>query len=221
MTASSLKPILVFGALLASISQSVCVAKVQQKTIDRILNQLPRTPIYRSYIKTPDGEQQARSKSVDVVTTTAPNGETRHLAKGAISCRLWQNCIIFQDDMGDGHQWECTFDDPGLSKQFGGFESKVLVVGGVENVNHFLENNGADSGKSVLVLSQASIEEGQILVQVDDVIGLIEYNTYDDERVGGLEATLRGSKPMQKKTPPPCLTDRHSEHPRCTRERSR
>jgi hypothetical protein len=112
---------------------------------------------------------------------------------------LWQNCIIFQDDRGDGHQWECTFDDPGLSKQFGGFESKVLVVGGVENVNHFLENNGADSGKSVLVLSQASIEEGQILVQVDDVIGLIEYNTYDDERVGGLEATLRGSKSMQKK----------------------
>ena len=61
MTASSLKPILVFGALLASISQSVCVAKVQQKTIDRILNQLPRTPIYRSYIKPPDGEQQAVS----------------------------------------------------------------------------------------------------------------------------------------------------------------
>jgi len=154
MTEFSLNPILVFGLLLASLSQSVCVAEVQQ----------------------------------------------RHLATGDISCRLWQNCILFQDDRGDGHQWECTFDDPGLLEKVGGFESKVIVVEGVKNVNHFLENNGAESGKSVLILSRATIEEGQIIVQVDDVVGLIEYTTTSDDnsRVGGVEAPLRGSKPMKQ-----------------------
>lgn len=186
-SSSSLKQLVIFGIALAVISHSICIVDARQKQIDRIdrlFQDDSENFRDRSYIKTYDGPREAKRTSLEVVTTTAPDGETRKLFSGEIRCILWQNCMLFQDDQGDTHQWECTFDDPKIIDQYGGYKSKLVIVNGVENVNHFLELNGADSGKSVLVMEEASIETDQLVVDATKVLGVEAYKP-DDGSVGG------------------------------------
>ena len=136
-----------------------------------------------------------RQRSVNVVTTNAPDGRTRHLATGEISCRLWQNCIAYQEERKSTHQWECSFDDPGLSSQFGGYDNKLVVIEGVEDSNHFLKINGAESGNTILVMSQATIDEDRIIVNEEDIDALIGYG--NDADVDAKASGLRGSKPLK------------------------
>lgn len=197
MTASTLKQLLVVGILFATFSLSVSFleeAEIDPENIQRLLQHKARDPRAFNYIKTPEGRRQPRQNEINVVTTTTPEGETRKLQTGELRCQLWQTCFLFQDDQGDSHRWECVFDDPRVVDRFGGYESKQVVVEGVPDVNHFLEINGADSGHSVLVMSQAEIQTDRIVVDWSDVVGVEAY-VPDDGRVDGEEPPLRGAKP--------------------------
>ena len=101
--------------------------------------------------------------------------------------------MLFQDDQGDQHQWECTFVDPQFINQFGGHESKLVVVNGVDDVKRFMKINGADSGKSVLVMEEALVETGRIVVEYENVIGI---EAYDGATGGGFKGN--NGKPPKK-----------------------
>jgi len=170
MSVSSLKQLVVYGILLAVLSQSVCNA-------DRD----------RSYIKTNDGPRQSRPTSVDVVTTISPDGETRKLVTGELRCLLWQNCMMHEDPnpltpTRSSHRWECAFDSPGINpniESFGGDENKLIVIEGYDNVNAFMEDNTAVSGDSVLIMTSPNITTDRVVVHVDDVIGIEALNSTD------------------------------------------
>jgi len=170
MTTSPFKPavaaIAVFGILLASLSQSVCVGAVRQKQFNKIVKQqLSQTPRDSSYIRSSDGRR-------------------RQVQEIEIKCRLWQNCILFEGERGDSHQWVCSFDDPllfeepGHIQKFGGYEDKVIKGAEGENIMEFLEINGASSGTSVLVLSTAEILNDSVVIQLNDVVRLEEYDNF-------------------------------------------
>jgi len=144
----------------------------------------PRTPRNRQYIKTSSGIRRIQDTHYSLVSTTE-NGKTRHLAEGEIRCRLWQNCIIFQDDRGDQHRWECVFTDSKFAGQIGGNENRRVSIRDVPSTNEFLEVNGAESGSTDLVLSFADIDDHAIQVDYNDIIG-VEYNPEgrDNENTG-------------------------------------
>jgi len=188
----NIRSVTFFVVLLAS----VCVAEVRQNNIDRILS--PPVPINREYTKSFNGIKQARKTDIEVVTTTASDGRVLQLATGEIRCRLWQNCIVYQDDRGDNHQWECTFDDDVFSGNIQGFTSKVLVASNEENMNEFLEMNNVHSGKSVLVMAKADIGIGEVTVDTNEIIRVERYG--DGFTKGGVvQAGIRGSevKPLK------------------------
>ena len=108
-----------------------------------------------------------------------------------VSCRLWQNCIAFDENRKDAHHWECDFNDDTLA--FGAVD-KLVSITDVEDVNGFLEINGAASGQSVLVLSQVKIREYQIDVESEDIVAIREYDPNGDpERVD--DGIVVGDKP--------------------------
>ena len=134
------------------------------------------------------------------MTTTAPDGRTRQLATGTIRCRLWQNCILFEDARGDSHSWECSYDDPGLNVRTSGYASKTIVAPGNRKFNDFFQINGAESGKTVFVVSEAELTEDQMIVEPGNVVGLEKYDPSDvsrDDPIG--EGGIRGGddKPLR------------------------
>lgn len=58
MSLSSLKQLVVFGIVLATISQSLCVADARRKDIDNLFEEDVMNFRDRSYIKTYDGPRQ-------------------------------------------------------------------------------------------------------------------------------------------------------------------
>jgi len=205
MIASTYTSLAVVCVLLASI----CNADLQQKRVDRGLKQHPFTPIDRSYIKTPDGRRQDRQEErVDIVTTISSDGKTRQLATGSVRCRMWQNCILFEDKVSS-HQWECSFDDLGLDQEYKGYPNKLIVGPDNLNLNDFLEINGAASGKTMLVLSEAQLTEAQIIIEPMKVVALEEYNESDlvnGEKFVVEDIGVRGQGKPLKGLPPRRLT---------------
>jgi hypothetical protein len=65
---SSINKLVVFGILLASLSQSVCVAKLAPKKqrLERILYERRKTRLNRNYLKTPSGRRRAVSYSLNI-----------------------------------------------------------------------------------------------------------------------------------------------------------
>jgi hypothetical protein len=119
---------------------------------------------------------------------------------------LWQNCILFEDDRGDSHTWECTFDDPGLGGAYTGYRSKEIVATGNRRFNEFFEINGAESGNTVFVVAAAELTDDQMIVEPSDVIGLEDYDpTVDISRNGpvGGGGSIRGDKPWRGLPPQP------------------
>ncbi len=107
--------------------------------------------------------------------------------------------MLFQDDQGDTHQWECTFSDPEIINQHGGYESKLVVVTGLDiHVNHFLEINGADSGKSVLVMKKATIGMNEVVVKVQHVIGVEAYKPDNTGPPGGFRGQIKPPKTSRR-----------------------
>jgi hypothetical protein len=102
--------------------------------------------------------------------------------------------LLLGEALGDAHQWECVLDDPAVASRFGGFDNKIVHIEGVENVNNFLEINGAESGKSTLILDGAVITTGEITAQYEDVIRIVPYNP-DEGRTETMTAGLKGAKP--------------------------
>jgi hypothetical protein len=90
---------------------------------------------------------------------------------------MWQNCIVYQDDRGNSHQWECSFDDPGLAAMFDGYSNKIIVGVGDENLNEWLELNGAVSGSTMLILSHADILTDRMIVNKTNVLAINEYSS--------------------------------------------
>jgi len=158
----------IYYILLVSLSKSVCGAEIRNTYIEALLKQRP--PLNRGYIKTPEGRRHA---------TEITN----------IRCRLWQNCFVYQDDRGNSHQWECSFDDPGLQANFDGHSNKIIVGVGDENLNEWLELNGAVSGSTMLVLSHADLLIDKMIVNKTSVLAIDEYSSDGlrfSETVGGL-----------------------------------
>lgn len=158
----------IYCILLVSLSKSVCGAEIRNTYIEALLKQRP--PLNRGYIKTPEGRRHA---------TEVTN----------IRCRLWQNCFVYQDDRGNSHQWECSFDDPGLEASFDGYSNKIIVGVGDENLNEWLELNGAVSGSTMLVLSHADLLIDKMIVNKTSVLAIDEYSSDGlrfSETVGGL-----------------------------------
>jgi hypothetical protein len=144
----------VFIILLASLS--VCHADTRRIEA-RLKQQLQ--PLNREYIKTPDGRRYAEE-----VTT--------------INCRLWKRCLLLGDNVAS-HQWVCSFTDPGISMDVGGYGRKKIVGVDDDNLNHWLESNGAVSGSTMLVLSDAEILPDSVIVDKANVIAISQY---DDAR---------------------------------------
>jgi len=184
------------GILLAVLSQFVCITDARMHMMHM---EEPQQPDFldRSYIKGENGERRTSTEmdpsSLVVTTTTDPDGTQRHLVESEIRCRLWQNCLV-DAVLGDVHDWECTFDDPKIQQTFGGFESKLIVVEGVENTNKFLELNGAESAKTVLVMNVVDIQYDKIVVLVENVVGVERLNNMDRVDTGG---SLRDPKPVR------------------------
>jgi len=111
-----------------------------------------------------------------------------------IRCMLWQNCITFQANEDEVHQWECSFDVPSGNND-GGYENKLLVGPGNTPLNEFLELNGAESGQSVLIAREADIRDDRIIVSKDRILA-IEPILEDDKKEEGSSfshrARLRG-----------------------------
>jgi len=186
---STFTTVAVFGTMLASI----CNAQLGKPS---------RTD--RSFIKTRDGMLLRQEEPVSIVTTTTPDGRTLQQATGTIKCRLWQNCITFEDG-SDGHQWECTFDDPGLDVRYTGYNSKLIVTPGNRNYNDYFHLNGAVSGTTLFVVNGADLTDERMIVDPENVVGTEIYDPESLERgdpVGGdVEPDPRVARglPLQRK----------------------
>jgi len=152
MMATTYKPaanaLAVFGILLATLSQSVCVADLSKHNSVR-------------------GQVKRDSDSFNVPAT-------RHLtplSTGPLSCRLWQNCVTYSEQLVDVHHWVCASDDPNH-----GYHDKVIKAFGNQNINEYLATNDALSGKTVMLLSDAEVFEDRIVISIDDIISLTEYD---------------------------------------------
>jgi len=148
----------IFGILLASLSQSVYGDDENSNLhIDALLRlQRQQHPLNREYIKTPDGRR------ADVVTD--------------VICRLWEKSMIAHGDTPNSHQWECSFDDPGISMVFGGNSKKAIVGVDGESLNEWLELNGAVSGTTMMVLSEAEVLTDRILIEKANMVGINKYH---------------------------------------------
>jgi len=173
MIKSTITTIAVLGTLLASI----CNAQLGKSS-----------RMDRSYIKTQDGRRLPRQEEpVSIVTTTTPDGRALQQVRGTIRCRLWQNCITYED-RSDSHQWECTFDDPGLDVRYTGYNTKTIITPGNRNFNEFFELNGAVSGTTLFVVAEAELTQDTMIVEPDNVITIEEYDPSVLERgeaIGG------------------------------------
>lgn len=145
-----------FCVLLASLSQSVFGADTRR--IEALLHQ-QRGPLNREYIKTPDGRQLA-----------PPNEDSTH-----IRCRLWEKCMRFEGNIST-HEWVCSFNDPGIAMDVVGNSKKKIVGVDGEPLNAWLESNGASSGSTVLILSEAEISTDQIIVDTTKAFSITEYH---------------------------------------------
>jgi hypothetical protein len=143
-----------FGILLASLSKSVCGnTEIRNSHIDALLKQhQQRHPLSRDYIK-PDGRRRA--------------DETTN-----IICRLWEKSMIANLNS----QWECSFNDPGISMDFDGHSKKAIVGVDGEYLNEWLERNGAVSGMTMMVLSDAEVLTDRIIIDKANVIAIDEYH---------------------------------------------
>lgn len=119
------------------------------------------------------------SQSIYGAEIKTPQGRRHETEVRNIMCRLWQNCISYQDDRVGSHQWECSFDDPGLVN-FDEYSNKKIVVDDDENLNEYLELRGAVSGASVLVLSHADISNDSIIISTSNIVELNKYNPGGD-----------------------------------------
>jgi hypothetical protein len=143
-----------FGILLVSLSKSVCGnTEIRNSHIDALLKQhQQRHPLSRDYIK-PDGRRRA--------------DETTN-----IICRLWEKSMIANLNS----QWECSFNDPGISMDFDGHSKKAIVGVDGEYLNEWLERNGAVSGMTMMVLSDAEVLTDRIIIDKANVIAIDEYH---------------------------------------------
>jgi len=129
---------------------------------------------------TRDGREIVQ-QPVQVVTDTAPDGNTRHLATGTIECVLWELNIDFQGY--DEDYWLCNFEDPSL---FGGDPNKKIytVEDGeeltTEAFHEFLELNAVTSGKTVIVLSEAAVFDDKMIINIDDILALKEKDNHTE-----------------------------------------
>jgi len=111
-----------------------------------------------------------------------------------VKCRLWQNCISYPDHEDD-HQWQCSFNDPGLSSKHGGYDNKVIVGPEDTELNAFLEINHAKSGSTVLIVSKVEMFDERMVVDTSDVIAIEDYDSKHIEDINDGTFALRG-KPM-------------------------
>jgi len=175
--------LLVFGILLALLSQPVYGQAVGTRKILQILRS--RSVLNRSYIKTSDGLMMPRREKM--------------------KCRLWQNHIHHEDKSKVSHRWECSVDQPKVE----GYINKVIVGIDNQNMNDFLEANGAESGKSMLVMSDMDVQEDRIVIDTDQVIRIEDYVPVEGESTGrrltptnGILNTLVVRVNTQDRSPP-------------------
>jgi len=175
--------LLVFGILLALLSQPVYGQAVGTRKILQILRS--RSVLNRSYIKTSDGLMMPRREKM--------------------KCRLWQNHIHHEDKSKVSHRWECSVDQPKIE----GYINKVIVGIDNQNMNDFLEANGAESGKSMLVMSDMDVQEDRIVIDTDQVIRIEDYVPVEGESTGrrltptnGILNTLVVRVNTQDRSPP-------------------
>jgi len=158
--------LVVFGILLALLSQSVYSQAVGTRKILQILRS--RSVLNRSYSKTSDGLMMPRRERM--------------------KCRLWQNHILYEDKSKVSHRWECSVDQPEVE----GYINKVIVGIDNQNMNDFLEANGAESGKSMLVMSDMDVQEDRIVIDTDQVIRIEDYVPVEGESTGRRLAPTNG-----------------------------
>jgi len=185
MAVFSLKPAAVALALFGTFPNSVTA---RSKNLDRLLTEpkpngskfVSHLPLPRTNIMTRDGREIVQ-QPVQVVTDTAPDGNTRHLATGTIECVLWELNIDFQGY--DEDYWLCNFEDPSL---FGGDPNKKIytVEDGeeltTEAFHEFLELNAVTSGKTVIVLSEAAVFDDKMIINIDDILALKEKDNHTE-----------------------------------------
>lgn len=135
----------VAGILLASLSQPVHGDGLPSK-----INWLLKTEskLNRNYDKSSDGSSVPREEKM--------------------RCKLWENCIQYEDESKVEHRWECTFDEEDRS----GFINKRIVGLNNFDVTKFLEANGAVSGMSELVLADMDESKKKIRIRREDVISV-------------------------------------------------
>ena len=121
---------------------------------------------------------RSQQERTEVVTSTTENGETRRLVFDSeeIECRLWDNCMLFQDGRST-HEWMCSFDDPNLSQTFSGFEDKVIVGSKGEDIEEYMKANSVESGKIVMIFSEAEVMDDRVIIDFDKILGLEDYDS--------------------------------------------
>jgi len=105
-----------------------------------------------------------------------------------MKCRLWKNHILYEDKSKVSHRWECSVDQPEVE----GYINKVIVGIDNQNINDFLEANGAESGKSMLVMSDMDVQEDRIVIDTDQVIRIEDYVPVEGESTGRRLAPTNG-----------------------------
>jgi hypothetical protein len=104
---------------------------------------------------------------------------------GPTECLLWLRGTHFKDGTSL-HQWVCSFDDPNRSSAFGVHEDRLVVGAGDDDIQDYLYAHGAESGKTVMVLSEANFYDGNVIVATEQVLELEETNAQPStERSGG------------------------------------
>jgi len=115
-------------------------------------------------------------------------------ANGPIKCLLWLRGTHFTDGTSL-HEWICSFDDPNRSSAFGVHKDKVVVGAGDDDIQDYLYAHGAESGKTVMVLSEANFDDGNVIVATEQVLGLEENDSHPstETRGGGGRAPTKGT----------------------------
>jgi hypothetical protein len=92
-----------------------------------------------------------------------------------IICRLWEKSFT-HGAMTNSNRWECSFGDQGTSPNVGGFSKKAIVGLNNEMLNGYFETNHAESGTTMMVLSEAKVLSDRIIIDTEKVIAIEDYH---------------------------------------------
>jgi len=139
--------ITIFGIVLASLSKSVC-GNTENSFIGALLTlEQHNHPLHRDYIKTTDGGKRADEPT-------------------KVTCLLRKRISTLNS------QWGCSFNDPGISMDFDGHSMKAIF--GVDD--EWLVSIGAESGTTMMVLSEAQVLPDRIIIEKANVVAIDEYH---------------------------------------------